>query len=115
MKPQEAFRRAVEAHPHCPHCGTTQGLQTHHRASRGMGGRPKRSLDRFDNLLRVCAKLNYEMESNAAVAAEARDMGWKLGAWDAYDHPYFDKNTMSWWRLTEDGHKLPSDPPGYLI
>lgn len=115
MKPQEAIRRAVEAHPYCPHCGATNGLQTHHRANRGMGGSPKRLMDRFDNLLRVCAKLNYEMESNSAVASEARDMGWKLGQWDSYSHPYFDRVAMQWYELTEDGRKLPTHPPTYLI
>lgn len=113
MKRLEALRRAVEAHPYCPHCGATEGLQTHHRASRGMGG--SKAMDRFDNLLRVCAWLNYAMESDAAVASEARDMGWKLGRWDGFDAPYFDRVAMQWFALTENGHKIPSEPPNYLI
>jgi len=113
VKRQEALRRAVEAHPYCPHCGATNGLQTHHRASRGMGG--SKAMDRFDNYLRVCAALNYAMESDAAVAAEARDMGWKLGKWDGFDSPYFDRVQMKWYLLTEDGRKVETEAPNYLI
>ncbi len=113
MKRQDAIRRAVEAHPYCPHCGATNGLQTHHRASRGMGG--SKAMDRFDNYLRVCAALNYAMESDAAVAAEARDMGWKLGKWDGFDSPYFDRVQMKWYLLTEDGRKVETEAPNYLI
>ena len=113
MKRQDAIRRAVEAHPYCPHCGATNGLQTHHRASRGMGG--SKAMDRFDNYLRVCAALNYAMESDAAVAAEARDMGWKLGKWDGFDAPYFDRVQMKWYLLTEDGRKVETEAPNYLI
>jgi len=85
-------------------------------------------LDRFDNLLRVCAYLNYAMESDSAVAGEARDMGWKLGQWDSFDHPYFDRVAMTWYTLTyfdrvamtwytltEAGEKIKADPPNYLI
>jgi len=113
VKRQDAIRRAVEAHPYCPHCGATNGLQTHHRASRGMGG--SKAMDRFDNYLRVCAALNYAMESDAAVAAEARDMGWKLGKWDGFDAPYFDRVQMKWYLLTEDGRKVETEAPNYLI
>ncbi len=113
MNRNKALKLAVEAHPYCPHCGATDGLQTHHRRNRGMGS--SKLLDRFDNFLRVCAALNYAMESDSAVASEARDMGWKLGQWDSFDHPYFDKVSASWWILTEDGRKLPADPPQYLI
>jgi hypothetical protein len=113
MKRLEAIRRAVEAHPYCPHCGATNGLQTHHRASRGMGG--SKAMDRFDNLLRVCAQLNYAMEADAAVASQARDMGWKLGRWDGFDAPYFDRVAMQWFVLTENGQKIACDPPNYLI
>jgi hypothetical protein len=113
VKRQDALRRAVEAHPYCPHCGATNGLQTHHRASRGMGG--SKAMDRFDNYLRVCAALNYAMESDAAVAAEARDMGWKLGKWDGFDSPYFDRVQMKWYLLTEDGRKVETEAPNYLI
>jgi hypothetical protein len=55
------------------------------------------------------------MEADAAVASEARDMGWKLGRWDGFDAPYFDRVAMQWFVLTENGHKIPSEPPNYLI
>jgi hypothetical protein len=113
VKRQEALRRAVEAHPYCPHCGATNGLQTHHRANRGMGG--SKAMDRFDNFLRVCPALNFAMESDPAMATEARDMGWKLGKWDGFDTPYFDRVQMKWYLLTEAGEKKETDPPNYLI
>ena len=113
MKRQDAIRRAVEAHPYCPHCGATNGLQTHHRANRGMGG--SKAMDRFDNYLRVCPELNFAMESDPAMATEARDMGWKLGKWDGFDTPYFDRVQMKWYLLTEAGEKKETDPPNYLI
>jgi len=72
-------------------------------------------MDRFDNYLRVCAALNYAMESDAAIAAEARDMGWKLGKWDGFDAPYFDRVQMKWYLLTEDGRKVETEAPNYLI
>jgi len=78
-----------------------------------MGG--SKAMDRFDNYLRVCAALNYAMESDAAVAAEARDMGWKLGKWDGFDAPYFDRVQMKWYLLTEDGRKVETEAPNYLI
>ena len=113
MNRTQALKRVVEAHPYCPHCGATEGLQTHHRRNRGMGS--SKLLDRFDNLLRVCAYLNYAMESDAALASEARDMGWKLGHWDSFEHPYFDRVKMTWYTLTEAGEKIKADPPNYLI
>lgn len=102
-----------ERDPYCIHCGADDTLQTHHRQNRGMGGSKK--LDRLDNLIRICAWLNYMMEQDADVAAEARDMGWKLGSWDGFDTPVFDKTLQTWFILTADGRKVPSTPPMYLI
>lgn len=102
-----------ERDPYCIHCGADDTLQTHHRQNRGMGGSKK--LDRLDNLIRICAWLNYMMEQDANVAAEARDMGWKLGSWDGFDTPVFDKTLQTWFILTADGRKVPSTPPMYLI
>lgn len=102
-----------ERDPYCIHCGADDTLQTHHRQNRGMGGSKK--LDRLDNLIRICAWLNYMMEQDADVAAEARSMGWKLGSWDGFDTPVFDKTMQAWFILTADGRKVPSTPPMYLI
>lgn len=115
MNRSQVLKRVREVHDHCPHCGETSVLQMHHRKNRGMGGRPKNSLDRFDNFLRVCAWLNLQMESNPEVAAEAREMGWKLGNWDGFEMPYYDKVFSKWFRLTEDGRKIETTPPMYLI
>lgn len=78
-----------------------------------MGGSTK--LDRFDNLIRICAWLNYAMESDAAVASEARDKGWKLGQWDSFDSPVYDQVQGQWFALSEDGQKIQTHPPQYLI
>ena len=78
-----------------------------------MGG--SKNLDRFDNLIRVCAALNYAMESDAGVALEARELGWKLGQWDGFEMPYFDKVMNRWYLLTQDGRKIETTPPQYLI
>jgi hypothetical protein len=42
-------------------------------------------------------------------------MGWKLGKWDGFDSPYFDRVAMQWFYLTEKGEKIACDPPNYLI
>jgi len=78
-----------------------------------MGGSTK--LDRYDNLIRVCAWLNYQMEQNADVAANAREMGWKLGQWDGFDTPVYDNLQRKWFLLSQDGKKIQTTPPMYLI
>lgn len=85
----------------------------HHRANRGMGGR--KSLDRIDNLMLVCAEYNGLMESDAGIAMQARDFGHKLQSWNLFSDPVFDQFDMSWWILTEDGSKIPTQAPTYLI
>lgn len=97
----------------CWHCGTESGLVIHHRRGRKMGG--SKILDRLDNLIRVCAAYNLLMESDANIATQARDMGHKLGSWDGFDTPLFDKGLVAWFILTEKGEKLPSGPPQFLI
>jgi hypothetical protein len=74
-----------------------------------------RTLDRYDNLIRVCAWLNYQMEQDAEVAAEAREMGWKLGQWDGFDTPVFDKPMKKWYLLLPNGTKAETHPPMFLI
>lgn len=92
-----------ERDPYCLHCGENVHLQVHHRRNRAMGG--SKLLDRYDNLIRVCAELNYAMESNAEIAQEAREFGWKLGQWDDFAHPVFDKVQQKWFYLTKEGTK----------
>lgn len=105
MNPNQAIQFAIETHWYCPHCGDTENLQTHHRKNRGMGGTPKRLLDRFDNLLRVCARLNYAMESDVTVARFAKEMGYKLKQSDDFSLPYYDHILQKWIELSFDGTK----------
>ena len=99
--------------PYCLHCGADINLQIHHRRNRGMGS--SKLLDTFQNLIRVCAMVNFAMESDAKVAQEARDFGWKLGQWGDFDSPVFDKVQQTWFALDAKGNKTLTDPPNYLI
>ena len=112
MKASE-LRKIRERDTYCVHCGTEDNLQIHHRRNRQMGG--SKLLDRLDNLLRVCAELNYAMEANPNIAANARDMGWKLRQWDGFESPVFDSVQVKWFVLDQQGNKTQCDPPAYLI
>jgi len=92
-----------ERDPYCVHCGSDTNLQIHHRKNRGMGG--SKLLDTFPNLIRVCAELNYAMESDSQVAEEAREKGWKLSQWGDFDTPVFDNIQQTWFTLTKEGNK----------
>jgi len=59
----------------CAHCGTTLGLSVQHRANRGMGGSLAR--DCWSNVILLCARLNLEIEANAALRVMALRNGWK--------------------------------------
>ncbi len=110
----DRLRRMVEKRDkYCWHCGTDTDLIPHHRANRGMGGR--KSLDRIDNLMLVCSIYNGLMESDAAIAMQARDFGHKLQSWNLFSDPVFDQFDMSWWILSEDGSKIRTQAPTYLI
>lgn len=110
---QKQIKQLWARDPYCVHCGADTGLQVHHRRNRQMGG--SKILDRMDNLLRVCAWLNYAMESDAEVATEARSQGWKLGQWDGFDTPVFDKVQQKWWLFDEKGNKFETTPPMFLL
>lgn len=45
------------------------------------------------------------MESDAKVAQEALENGWKLKSWDDFSKPVFDKMAHTWWHLDKDGEK----------
>ena len=111
----DRLKRMVEKRDkYCWHCGTEYDLVIHHRQNRGMGGRGK-SLDRIDNLLLVCSTYNIAMESDAGVASQARDFGHKLQSWNLFSDPVFDQFDLSWWILSEDGSKIRTQAPTYLI
>jgi hypothetical protein len=55
------------------------------------------------------------MESDAGVATEARSQGWKLGQWDGFDTPVFDKMQQKWWLFDEKGNKFETSPPMFLL
>ena len=55
------------------------------------------------------------MESNAAVASWARDLGLKLSRYDAPNSPLFDNYAKRWYELDTKGNKHETEPPSYLI
>jgi hypothetical protein len=55
------------------------------------------------------------MEQNAEVAKDAREHGWKLGQWDGFDTPVFDKMQTKWYLLLPNGTKAETHPPMFLI
>jgi hypothetical protein len=107
------IRKLRARDPYCVHCGLDRDLVPHHRRNRAMGG--SKILDRLDNLLMVCAAYNGAMESDAAIAGQARDLGHKLSSWQTFDSPVFDKVAGLWFVLTSDGRKEATEPPQYLI
>lgn len=97
----------------CWHCGAYSDLVPHHRANRGMGG--NKSFDTLQNVILVCAVYNGLMESDAAVANEARDLGHKLSKYQSPTQPVFDNWGKAWYLLDEKGNKAVTEPPMYLI
>lgn len=106
-------RKLRERDQYCWHCGTSQGLVPHHRANRGAGG--SKLLDTLQNVILVCAVFNSEMESNAAVASWARDLGLKLSRYSSPASPVFDNYAKKWYLLDDKGNKHETEAPSYLI
>lgn len=112
-----SIRKLVEGRDdHCWHCGTDTGLVVHHRRNRGMGGAKSRTARENNtgangpaNLLMVCADYNFQMESNAKVAARARGWGHKLSQWNGTEMPVFDCVEFAWYVLTPQGEKIVID------
>lgn len=77
---QKQFQRFLDRDGGCVHCGETEAVSPHHRLNRGMGGSKKRDVP--SNIIVVCSWLNSAMESDSAVAARARELGWKLKSGD---------------------------------
>ena len=85
----------------------------HHVQNRGMGG--SKIADNLQNVILVCADYNGRMESDANVAAEARDFGHKASKFSAPGHPILDYTRKVWFTLDKQGGKTEVDPPSYLI
>lgn len=85
----------------------------HHRANRGFGG--SKALDTLQNVIFVCSEFNSRMESDAAVAEWARDLGIKLSKFASPSAPVFDNWAKKWYLLDEKGNKVESDPPSFLL
>jgi hypothetical protein len=113
VTPERLKRIVNDRDDHCWHCGRTENLTHHHRKNRKSGG--SKLLDRLDNLLLVCPEYNFAMEADATVAAEARDYGHKLASWEDFSSPVFDAPHLTWYKLSEDGSKVETEPPSYLI
>lgn len=112
MKAAEV-RKLRERDSWCWHCGTTEGLVPHHRANRGFGG--SKVLDNLQNVVLVCSRFNGEMESDAAVASWARDLGLKLSKFDSPAAPVFDNYAKVWYLLDTKGNKHETEAPSFLI
>jgi len=63
----------------------------------------------------VCAEFNQAMESDAATASWARDLGLKLSRYASPTAPVFDNWAKKWYLLDEKGNKFETEPPTYLI
>jgi hypothetical protein len=102
------FAKHLALQPYCPHCGDTDTLVPNHRANRGAGS-PK-SLGNASNVMVLCSRMNFLIESDAESAATARRYGWKISKYDnALEKPYYDLVAGRWYLLGDDFTK--SDLP----
>jgi hypothetical protein len=99
MSPKE-FLKYLRRDGGCIHCGEMETIAPHHRANRGMGGSKARDVP--SNIVVMCSAMNTAMESNADVAALARDYGWKLRSFESpADTPVFFQTRGEWFLLND--------------
>jgi len=84
----------------CIHCGETDAIAPHHRANRGMGGSKARDVP--SNIIVICSTMNTAMESDAAIAAMAREYGWKLRSYDDPGKTPVFYQTLGLWVVLND-------------
>ena len=72
-------------------------------------------LDTLQNVIMVCSRYNGDMESDANIANQARDLGHKLSKFASPSAPLFDNYLKKWFYLDQKGNKHDSEPPSYLI
>lgn len=72
-------------------------------------------LDTLQNVILVCSRYNGEMESDADIANQARDLGHKLSKFASPSAPVFDNFRKRWFYLDEKGNKFETETPSYLI
>ena len=96
-----ALYLARDLHCACGCVGREDTFIPQHRANRGMGG--SKALDRPSNVIVMCSDMNGRIESDAEMAAIARDYGWKLQRWQAPDQtPFYDLATRKWYLIDND-------------
>lgn len=105
MTPKQ-FQKYLDRDGGCLHCGEREAVAPHHRSNRGMGG--SRVRDVPSNIIVLCSYMNGLVESDAAMAALARDYGWKVSAnadWRAV--PVYDLQRGAWLLLNDGFERIP--------
>jgi hypothetical protein len=100
---KKRFARLLERDKGCVHCGEVEAVSPHHRLNRGMGGSKLR--DVASNIVVMCSRFNFLMESDSKSAELGRKYGWKLRPWDepANTPVYF--VMAGQWYLLDDEYK----------
>lgn len=106
------FQRYLDRDLGCVHCGEVETVAPHHRRNRGIGGSKK--LDIPSNIITVCSLLNYLMEADPKVAAEARANGWKLRHGERPDEFALWHYSRGWIVLDDEFKWKPAQQGGML-
>lgn len=106
---EKEFQKYINRDGGCVHCGLARGpIVPHHRLNRGMGGSDERDVP--SNIITMCSEMNYLMESNAKVAEQARENGWKLRSGSSPSAtPVFFAYDNAWFYLDDKFHRVLKD------